>query len=750
MILSVRRMTVGFLVLSAFASGAVVNAKVPVGNDMVVGTVSSMVNVFPDTPPSVSQLGKSINIDAARRERQSAQIVVISRGTPARIDRVSVSDLTGHYCTIGRANVQFRLVGFTQVVESTWRSVKKLGYWPDPLLKMRSFECPAGQARSIWINVRIPETAGTGDYSGRICLFSGSKKIAVVPIKLHVYDFELPRLPLLDTSYWTAINDRYDLSKEPHVLDEMIRLFGEYRTSTNIWYNDPVKWYREKNGDIVCAASAMKRLITKADAADIRTLQVGSGCWSINNFTYPRIVDRSTGKDVGAEYTSKYAGDPLAKLYLKQMCDWLATKGWLNRAYMQIHDESFDPEASHNNGASWASIRDAYQRYEKLEPRMRFLGLTGIHPDMQDLYDIWAPMIPYYDASSYEMVRNGISLRGQKNFCAHVTASSCGGGPTLYWTRPIDAYDGCNYSKWLPEKSPAEGKPEWLRFDFDKPEQINGVRIAMFVAPRYTGSMFDLKMEGSTDGIEFSSLETKTRPVSESGNTRFYDFPSDKYKAIRLVWSKAESRFTPNNDQPVESPTWQNSPVGVREVEFLQTGRPMEESSPRKKLKPAIMWEYQVGADYPGVCIDADPSEIRQTGWICWQHGVEGYLNYGGAQWSETVFPPGIARPKNEDPIFWPPTSANGSSLITYPGKNEVLPSIRFARFRDGLQDYDYLKMLDQLDPNNALLKKIRTSNRDCYARAAQISSTRRALAKELELICSKKLRKVGGEREQR
>ena len=29
----------------------------------------------------------------------------------------------------------------------------------------------------------------------------------------------------------------------------------------------------------------------------------------------------------------------LLKLYLNQMCDWLAVKGWLDRAYMQLWDE---------------------------------------------------------------------------------------------------------------------------------------------------------------------------------------------------------------------------------------------------------------------------------------------------------------------------------------------------------------------------------------------------------------------------
>lgn len=107
----------------------------------------------------------------------------------------------------------------------------------------------------------------------------------------------------------------------------------------------------------------------------------------------------------------------------------------------------------------------------------------------------------------------------------------------------------------------------------------------------------------------------------------------------------------------------------------------------------------------------------------------------GGGQWSDEICPPGITRPKDEDPLFWPPTNDNGSPFITYPGKDEVLPSVRFARFRDGLQDYDYLTMLERLDPQNPLLNKIRKNGNDYYGIAEQILSTRHKLATELELI---------------
>ena len=142
------------------------------------------------------------------------------------------------------------------------------------------------------------------------------------------------------------------------------------------------------------------------------------------------------------------------------------------------------------------------------------------------------------------------------------------------------------------------------------------------------------------------------------------------------------------------------------------------------------MWEYNIGADYPSVCIDADPAEARITGWQCWQRKVIGYLNYGAGQW---YFEPDVVlRPKTEDPVVWPPITGNGSPVIVYPGKDGVLPSVRFARFRDGMQDYDYLMLLQERNPDHPLLAEIRSSGRQYYGKAEQILLTRTALAKAL------------------
>ena len=219
--------------------------------DFILGAASSMVDVFPD---SVPELSRSIDISAARGESESAQLVIFAKNAPVRVDRVVISDLTRKdgKSALDRSNIETRLVGYIQIEKSSWRGANRTGLWPDPLLKFRAFECPAGQSRSIWITVSVPRDAKPGDYSGKITLYNDNRQIGSLPINLKIFNFALPEYPTLHTSYWTNLDMGYDLKKEPQILDKTIALFGKYRTSTNLMYGDDAVWYKEADGSITC------------------------------------------------------------------------------------------------------------------------------------------------------------------------------------------------------------------------------------------------------------------------------------------------------------------------------------------------------------------------------------------------------------------------------------------------------------------------------------------------------------------
>mgnify|MGYP000777545193 CR=1 FL=1 len=84
---------------------------------------------------------------------------------------------------------------------------------------------------------------------------------------------------------------------------------------------------------------------------------------------------------------------------------------------------------------------------------------------------------------------------------------------------------------------------------------------------------------------------------------------------------------------------------------------------------------------------------------------------------------------------------ATGDGEFLYPGRQEPYPSIRLANLRDGSEDYDYLAMLAETDPETArktaerLTPRLRSFERN----PVKIREARRQLATELENRCRKK-----------
>lgn len=691
-----------------------------------IGVVSSMVNVFPGEPPEPDQIQPGISLLAARRESESAQVVVSAGPEPLAVERVVVTPLRCNKGgTISRSQIEVRLVGYAYLPSNSWRGIARPGLWPDPLLQFRPFVCPPGQARCLWVTVRVPADARPGQYAGTLRLDSDTRTLATVPLRLQVHRFTLPEAPCLHTSYWNEFESAYDPRQDEAILERMVRLFGAYRVSTNVAQRGDVVWYREPDGTISADWSRLRERLEFAVACGFRTLNIGPGLqgnWgdgAILSGVYrgveAPVTDRATGKGLDPAEAAKVTREARARAFLVPLADWLERRGLLDRAYLQIADEEMEP-------GNWrAHFQYAAELFRSVEPRLALLSVLGLHPTHQGWFDIASPLFHFHDATAYRMMREGVSLYGPKSFPARVTASSTGGwgGSSFYKYQPVDGYDGCDYTKWIPAEAPTAEKPQWLRFDFERPETIDGLRVEPYGSPEGNAAWV---CEGSTDGEQFQPLALTTRgepPMS-------WSFTGGPYRAIRLVWTQARRAFVPNDAQPV--PPQEPLLVGVREVEFLGAGVPLESTRPRARVRPVTMWEYQIGSNYPSVSIDADPAEARANPWLCWAHEVSGYLNWGAMQLEGVQSP----RPRVEDPLVWPDLVGGNGNLIVYPGQEEVLPSLRFARFRDGVDDFDYLTLLAQRRADHPLLAKLRGLGTQAYSSAAAIEGNRQAIAAAL------------------
>jgi len=112
------------------------------------------------------------------------------------------------------------------------------------------------------------------------------------------------------------------------------------------------------------------------------------------------------------------------------------------------------------------------------------------------------------------------------------------------------------------------------------------------------------------------------------------------------------------------------------------------------------VWIYTClfpNGEYPNRFIDYPLIKTRILHWMNYRWGFTGYLHWGFNHWRgndpfEDVEPPhGASR-------FLPP----GDAWIVYPGRRELLDSVRHEAMRDGVEDYELLKLLEKSAPRKA------------------------------------------------
>jgi len=87
---------------------------------------------------------------------------------------------------------------------------------------------------------------------------------------------------------------------------------------------------------------------------------------------------------------------------------------------------------------------------------------------------------------------------------------------------------------------------------------------------------------------------------------------------------------------------------------------------------------------YPNRFLDFSLLKTRVLHWINYAYNLKGYLHWGFNWWGKDPF--GELNPK------LPP----GDTHIAYPGRDGPLSSLRLEAMRDGLEDYEYLKLLEE------------------------------------------------------
>jgi len=133
-----------------------------------------------------------------------------------------------------------------------------------------------------------------------------------------------------------------------------------------------------------------------------------------------------------------------------------------------------------------------------------------------------------------------------------------------------------------------------------------------------------------------------------------------------------------------------------------------QESAAKRQALGEMVWTYTAlcqGRPTPWWHIDFPLLNYRVPAWMAWRDGMKGLLYWGGMSywrqtpdpWTVAPFYTGNGRPQQgkQGIVF------NGEGSLVYParavGYDGVVPTIRLKALRDGIEDYEYLAILQRL-----------------------------------------------------
>lgn len=131
----------------------------------------------------------------------------------------------------------------------------------------------------------------------------------------------------------------------------------------------------------------------------------------------------------------------------------------------------------------------------------------------------------------------------------------------------------------------------------------------------------------------------------------------------------------------------------------------IQELSDEKRPRGEELWFYTCLAPqgpYPNRFVDFSLLKVRIMHWLNWRYGATGYLHWGYNWWGQWSGAPGRIDPWQnttggsealpEGKLKLPP----GDPFIVYPGTDGVCNSLRWEMVRRGVEDYEYLWLLEQ------------------------------------------------------
>ena len=327
-----------------------------------------------DTP----RTGKEdlLHISGARDEIVSSQIVFRSSGDVGAVT-ASLADLkhARSDAVIRASAIQLQWVRYIDINRNTAGIpddelvAKAPASIPDPFWQAASISVKAKRAQPLWIEIHIPDNAQAGDYNGTLQVTAGEES-AAIPVKLHVWDFAVPKQRHLSVINWwrfpgLGFEDVKSYSEEYWaLLGRFCGFLVEHRQTDVQTSLGLIQETGDDQKGYSYDTSRLERYAEAAFGAGIRRIHLHSVGRRTANITDPssRIVPNESS--------------------LRRLAQWekvVRRRGWTDRFLVSISDEPFI-----HHEESYAAMVD---RVHEIAPSVRcieaveaeFLGELDIY-----------------------------------------------------------------------------------------------------------------------------------------------------------------------------------------------------------------------------------------------------------------------------------------------------------------------------------------------------------------------------------
>ena len=349
------------------------------------------------------------SICAARNEFEALQIVVRPRASLSGLT-ASATPLAGPGgATIPASNIDVSRV-YYHFVHTPTDATGVRDYWPDALPPLTEpIDVPAGHNQPIWVLVYVPEDAAAGDYRGKLNLSAGDWS-AEVPIRLHVWDFALPKANHLETAFGLSLSSiaRYHQLRTEADKRRVWEMYLENFANHRISPYDPVpmdpirvKFVPDADPpraevDFTAFDREMQRVVDKYHFTGIRLPIHGMGGGTFHGRSEPRIGQFGESTP---EYQAMFGS------YVGQLESHLSEKGWLDLAYVYWFDEPAPRD--------FEFVIGGMRRLDKYAPGLRRMLTEEPVEPLVGSVDIWCPV--------------------SHNFSAKEAAPRLASGETFWW-----------------------------------------------------------------------------------------------------------------------------------------------------------------------------------------------------------------------------------------------------------------------------------------------------------------------------